>query len=259
VQFRHLYLNKLSWLLLLLPLFFLACSKGTDEGPKASTANFSITGLKDVDMSTTPSNSYTFPISIQSVAGAVDTVTLYANELPSGLYVHFVPVIGVTPFTSYVTITAQTQGAGTYTVKIKGVGLSGLRTYDLKITVPEFRGWKLGSTTYHRQSVVKSAGGSSSPATILVNASGGAILILTFAPGAPLPSSTSTYSISSEANSSNEIAIQMIDGAHTWESTGGGTASGTFTFENGKFSFKCSNVEMMEGTERKMISCIFSE
>jgi hypothetical protein len=210
-------------------------------------------------MSTTPSNSYVFPISIQSVAGSVDTVTLYANELPDGLYVHFVPVIGVTPFTSNVSITAQTQGAGTYPIKINGVGLSGTRSYNLNITVPEFRGWKLGSTTYHRESVVKNQENGNFPANIIVNASGGALLALTFAPGAVLPTSTSTYTIASVANSSNKLTLKMIDGAHTWESTGNGTASGTFTFENGKFSFRCSNVEMMEGTERKMINCIFSE
>jgi hypothetical protein len=242
---------------MLLSTVLFSCSKGGGGTPPV--ANFTITGVRDVDMSTISSNTFTFPITIQAAAGKTDTVTLYANETPSGVSVHFTPLVGVTPFTSTVTVTAFNQGAGTYQFKINGVGLSGVRTYTVNLTLPAYRGWQLGSDIFHREGVTSYPGDATSPARISVNAAGGAFLIMTFAPGAGLPTSNRVYTISDTALLSDRMTLKVLDGVHKWKSTGGGTTAGTFTFEGGKFSFRCTNVDMVEGTEHKQLTCTFSE
>jgi hypothetical protein len=245
-------------ILSLLSVLVFSCSKGKDkELPPAP--KFTITGLKDIDMSKTSTSIYSFPIQIQGIAGAVDTVTLYAKDQPGNVYISFSPLLGITPYTSIVTVSAQSQGAGTFPFKIVGAGISGVQTYNLNITLPEFRGWKLNEQVYHKTTVQKDAGNGANAPTILVNASGGAVLEMKFGVGANLPTSNRSYSISSLANSPDKMVLILHDGAHEWVSTGSGQASGQFTFEGGKFNFKCSSVDMADSTEHKTLIASFVE
>lgn len=235
-----------------------ACTKGKDkEQPPAP--KFNITGVKDIDMSKISGNVYTFPIQIQGIAGAVDTVTLYARDQPGNVYVTFTPILGITPFTSLVSVSAQSQGAGTFPFKIVGAGISGVQSYNLNITLPEYRGWKLNEQVYHKTTTELHSGNGTSAPTILVNASGGAVLELKFALGASLPTSNRTYTISSQANSPDKMVLILHDGAHEWVSTGSGQSGGQFTFEAGKFNFRCSSVSMADSTEVKSLTANFVE
>ncbi len=231
-----------------------SCSKKTDDTPE-STANFVITGVRSVDLSTSATGSESFPITVTTTSGPADTVTLYANEIPGGVYVSFKPIMGATPFTSVVTVsTLATQGAGSYTLKINGAGHSGLRSYSMGVSTPAFRGWQLGTDVYTRAGIEKDA----SVPQIRALAGGGADLILTFAAGNGLPVSNSSYGIAAVA-ATGKLAITIHDGAHIWKSSGSG-GSGAFTFDTqGRFTFKCSNVEMVEGTSKKSLNCSFSE
>lgn len=252
------FMRQCLLVILLTPLLF-SCKKSDDSKP-VSTANFTVSGLRDVDFRTISSNTFTFPISIASNPGTVDTVFLYANDLPGGLYVDFSPINGVTPFTSNVKVSYYGTAAGTFTIHIRAVGRSGVRTYDLKVTQPEFKGWKLAGEYYHNTSVERDPGNATKNPTITVNAMGGSQLVFTFALGTALPTSSRTYTISSVPTTNDRMAITLFAPGHQWMSTGSGSATGAFTFDTaGKFTFNCDNVEMADSTKRDYLTCSFGE
>jgi hypothetical protein len=236
-----------------------SCKKGDDNKP-ASTPNFSITGLRDVDFRTISSNSFTFPISVVANPGVADTVFLYANELPPGMYVDFTPISGATPFTSNVRVAYYGTESGTFTIHINGAGRSGLRTYDLKVTQPEFKGWRLAGEYYHNTTVEKIPGTTTINPMIRVNAMGGSQLVFTFALGAGLPLTTRTYTIVQSPLASNQMSITLHAPGHDWESTGNGSNTGSFVIDTaGKFTFNCTNVEMADSNRKEMLTASFGE
>src|SRR5262249_14893991 len=85
--------------LLLLCLLAISCKK-SDDNTETSTANFIITGLKDIDLTLTSNGTISIPISVVPSGGTKDTVELFGDQFPSGLYANFQPRTGVTPFTS---------------------------------------------------------------------------------------------------------------------------------------------------------------
>jgi hypothetical protein len=92
-----------------------------------------------------------------------------------------------------------------------------------------------------------------------VHANGGAILTLWFPKGAGLPKESHTFDISSD-NTGGKMMLTLDDGSHRWTSTGGGTAVGILAIDPaGKFSFKCTNVQMADSTQRETLNCTFSE
>lgn len=244
-------------LLIFIPLLF-SCKKGDDSKP-AQAANFTVTGLKDVDFRTISGNDYTFPIDIKSNTGMVDTVFLYANGLPSGMYVDFDPLYGITPFTSKVRVAYYGAESGVFTIHIVATGRSGTRTYDIKVTQPDFKGWKLGGDYYHNVGVERDSGSSLVNPSIHVNAAGGSQLIFTFALGAGLPTSTRTYTIAKVPNAADKMSITLKAPGHTWVSTGSGSNTGSFTFNEGKFTFSCSNVDMADSTQHETLTASFGE
>lgn len=242
---------------LLFSVLLLSCKKEDDPKPPAPTANFTITGLKDVDMSSISGNVYSFPISVIPNSGKIDTVFLYASEMPPGVSVGFSPIDGITPFTSTVSVADFSSGGGVYTIKINAVGrLSGLHTYEIKLTSPQLRGWQLGTEVFHRESVEKNTGGPQ-PYIKARAAGNGAQLMLSFASGGNLPAANRSYSVTSNPTGPNMMSITLSHGAQIWEATGG---TGNFTFNTeGKFTFKCSGVSMTNGNETRALSCSFSE
>jgi hypothetical protein len=258
-------MKRFSIIALLAVLAF-SCKKSEDT--PASTANFNITGIRDVDLTTASDGTYTYQISVVPVSGAKDTVTLFGDLFPTGVYATFQPRTGVTPFTSLVTISTDysTGAGGTYALKLKGAGHSGTRAYDFNVTLPPFRGWQLGSAIYEKLSLQKVAPSGSNYAGIKVTSAGGAELRLSFAAGVSLPSANSTFSIGGTDTGKKNIRIALYDGAHIWSATGKRTdgssepATGTFTFDTlRKFTFKCSNVEMSDGINSLPLNCSFSE
>jgi hypothetical protein len=250
------FLKSSILLLAFLPLFF-SCKKGDDSKP-VTEPNFTVTGLKDVDFRTISGDSYTFPIDIKSNAGTVDTVFLYANGLPGGMYVDFDPVYGITPFTAKMKVSYYGTEAGVFTIHIKAVGRSGTRTYDVKVTWPDFKGWKLGGDYYHNTGVERDTSTSTNP-SIRVNAAGGSQLIFTFAIGAALPTTTRSYTITKSPNAADKMSITLKAPGHTWVSTGSGSNTGTFTFNEGKFTFTCTNVDMADSTQHETLTASFGE
>jgi hypothetical protein len=243
----------------MLLLLLAACNKNNDSGkPVSTTPNFKVTGLQDVDLSNVSGNSYSFSISVVANPGQVDTVFLYANDLPGGLYVDFLPINGITPFSSVVTVRAYTSSNATYTIHIRAVGRSGIQSYDMKVTLPGFKGWQLDDVMFSKTTAEKNAG----TATITARSSNGGQISLMFDPAVGLPTSNRTYTIGSTTEG-GKMMISVWDNSRTWLSTGnakGGTATGTFTFDPlGKFTFKCSDVEMADSTLRKSLTCSFGE
>jgi hypothetical protein len=253
-------------LLILSSLLLFSCSKKADDGTESSTANFSITGIKDVDLTLTSNGQYTFQVQVVPTSGAKDTVTLFGDNFPNGVYADFQPRTGVTPFTSTVTISTDFKSGvdGIVVSKIKGSGNSGVRSYDMKINLDAYRGWQLGSAIYEKVGLEKTAGNDTTYARVKVISPTGAALYLSFALKAGLPTATSTYTIANDTGKKS-LRIAMYEGAHIWSATGkaadgSGPATGTFTFDTlHKFTFKCSNVEMSDGIQKVPLKCSFSE
>ena len=260
----HFTMKRFSTLLLL-SLLAISCQKSSDTADP-QTGNFSINGVRDVDLTLTSTGSYTFPVSVVSNSGAKDTVDLTTDLIPGGVYADFKPNHGITPFTSLVTIsTDYSTGGGTFPFKIKGIGRCGTRTYDIRVTLDAFRGWQLGSEVYQRESVDKDAGGGSTYPTITVHGPNSAQLRLSFPAHTGLPITNSTYTVSSDTGA-KKIQIAMYDGAQIWSATGRRTdgssesATGVFTFDTLKrFTFKAFNVEVSDGLIKKTLNCSFSE
>jgi hypothetical protein len=250
-------------ILLLFSICAFSCSKPEEKA--VSTANFTINGLRDVDLSVTSNGSYTFPISVVSTTGSKDTVTLFGDQFPTGMYPNFEPRTGITPFNSLLTIATDYSGAGgTFPVTIKGSGRSGTREYTINVKLDAYRGWQMGSTVYEKVQLIKFPGDQTKYASIKVTSPTGAELFLSFAQGAGLPTVNSTYKVSGDTGKKN-IQIAMYEGAHIWSATGkfsDGTegATGTFTFDTlRRFTFKCANVEMTDGVNKVPLNCSFSE
>jgi hypothetical protein len=244
-------------LFVFVPLLF-SCNKGSDSKP-APEPNFTITGIKDVDFRTISGDSYTFPIDIKSNAGTVDTVFLYANGLPGGMYVDFDPLYGITPFTAKMKVSYFGSEAGVFTIHIKAVGRSGTRTYDVKVTWPDFKGWKLAGDYYHNTGVERDSGSATINPSIRVSAAGGSQLIFKFAIGAGLPTTTRNYTITSVPNTADKMSITLLAPGHTWLSTGSGSSTGNFTFNEGKFTFSCNSVDMADSSKHETLTASFGE
>jgi hypothetical protein len=250
--------------LILLSLLAISCKKA-EETKNSNTGSFTITGIKDVDLSVSSDGRVSFPISVVPTSGVKDTVKLSADLVPGGVYCSFVPSTGVLPFNSIVTVSTDFSSAGgTYPFKIKGVGSTGTNEYDIKVTLAPFRGWQLGSDIYEKTGLTKSEGTGVDYPYIVVSAPNGAQLRVNFAAQTRLPKVTTTYNITSDTGRNN-IQIAMAHNSTIWSATGkqfgsSDAATGTFTIDTLKrFTFKCSNVEMSDGLQKKSLSCSFSE
>jgi len=85
--------------------------------------------------------SITATVSISSIAGFAETVSLSATGLPSGATASFSPFSGVPSFSSTLTIsTASTISTGTYSITVTGTGGGKTHscTYTLTVAVPDF-------------------------------------------------------------------------------------------------------------------------
>jgi hypothetical protein len=255
-------MKKLSLILVAILVGLASCNKSDKT---SSTANFNITGLKDVDLTNTSNASFTLPISIVPAGGAADTVSLTFSGLPDGVGVDYSPATGITPFTSSLKFTYDYSGTGgTYPVTITGVGHSGEKSYTVNVTLGDYRGWRFGGIQYDRKGVAKYQGGPLNYSSIIVDG-GGARLTINFGQGKKLPTATRTYKISSYADTSDNIQVTMQDVNTLFISTGKSTdgvtiPTGTFTFDTlGRFTFKCTNIEMTDGLSKQNLSATFSE
>jgi hypothetical protein len=251
-------------ILVLLSLIAFSCKKA-EENTTPQSGNFTITGVKDVDLSVTSDGRFSFPISVVPTGSSKDTVKLSADLVPGGVYCSFNPSTGVVPFNSVVTVSTDfSTPGGTYPFKIKGTATSGTRSYDLNVTLAQFRGWQLGSVIYEKSGLTKQEGATGTYPSLIVLAPNGAELRMTFAAGTKLPKVNTTYKISKDTGKNN-IQIALYDNLQIWSATGNRTdgteaATGVFTFDTLKrFTFKCSNVEMNDGLQRKPLNCSFSE
>ncbi|MEO6832182.1 MAG: hypothetical protein ABI169_08265, partial [Chitinophagaceae bacterium] len=75
---------KNSLLIVCVCTLFASCAKTADTTP-ASTANFTITGTHDIDLSTTSNSVVTLPISVVPSGSTKDTVSLSMDNLPQGV------------------------------------------------------------------------------------------------------------------------------------------------------------------------------
>jgi hypothetical protein len=254
------FMKKLSFLLLLAALAF-SCKK-SEETADPQTGHFNINGIHDVDLSESATGVMSIPLSIVPTGGN-DTVALFADDLPQGLYVSFTPREGVTTFQSVMKLAYDFSGAGgTYTIKVRGKGHSGERSYEMKVTLAAYNGWQLGQDVYKRLVVVKQTSGAYQ--AILITATNGAVLRLSFPKGVPLPQTSAVYPIIRDT-AQKGMQITLYDGAQIWSATGqstngGEAASGRFVIDSLKrFVFKCSDVEMSDGLRKKNLNCSIGE
>jgi hypothetical protein len=78
-----------------------------------------------------------------------------------------------------------------------------------------------------------------------------------------LPTTERTVSIAN-IPTGERMAIILNAPGHSWRSTGsttgGGSATGKFTFDSvGKFTFNCSGIVMADSTGQQTLDCSFSE
>ena len=259
-DFHFFFMKKLSFLLLLAALAF-SCKK-SDEATDPQTGHFNITGIHDVDLSESSTGVISIPLSVVPTGGN-DTVALSVDDLPQGLYVSFTPREGITTFQSVMNLSYDYSGSGgTYTIKLRGKGHSGERSYEMKVTLAAYNGWQLGKDIYKRMVVVKQTSGAYQ--AILVTATNGAVLRLSFPKGVPLPQTSATYPIIRDTTK-NGMQITLYDGAQIWAATGKRTnsseaASGRFVIDSLKrFVFKCEDVEMSDGVGKQSLNCSIGE
>lgn len=250
-------MKKLFPLLLLAALVF-SCKK-SEEPADPQTGHFSINGVHDVDLSESAIGSISIPLSVVPNGGN-DTVALSVEDVPAGVSISFSPREGVTSFNSIMTLSTDFSGeGGTHTIKLRGKGHSGERSYEMKVTMAAYNGWKLGADIFKRLSVEKYTTGAYQ--SIHIMATNGAVLRLSFPKGVPLPQKSATYLISHDSLP-NSMQMTLYDGAAIWSATGlttngsNGTASGRFIVDSlQRFVFKCSDVEMSDGLRKLSLNC----
>jgi len=241
--------------LLLSAAFFLnSCAKSNDTEP-ASTANFKITGLKDVDLSTTSNAWVSLPLSVVPLGSAKDTVLLSMDGFPKGMGYTVSPLSGATPYDAKLSLFTDFSGqGGTFPVKLRGVGRSGEVSYTINVTVPSYRGWIFDGILYRQTGFIRNTDSVKNYASVRIYGGGNGQLTVSFPKGRSFPKKTTSYSITSGAlDSSDNIQISFYDNAKIFSATGKST--GTFLVDTlGKLVFKCSNVEMSNGLEKKFLS-----
>lgn len=245
----------------LIAALLIGCTSCTKEAEEASSANITITGVRDADLTLTSNSSYTFPVTVNSGTGSPQDVSLSGDNLPKGVSASFNPSRGTTPFTAMATFRYDFTGSGgVHDVKLVGNTATGSKSYPLKVTLDFYRGWRLGDSTYYKTDVYKDKGNTSTYPNIRVYAVRSGILTISFGLGKSLPSANKTYRITSSSGTADDIQISMNDEPEIFSATGVGNPTGTFTFDTlGKFTFKCSGVEMSNGVQKKTLDCSFSE
>ena len=248
-------------LLLMMSVMVLACKKESEEQPDGETGNFTITGVRDADLTMNSTASFAFPISVVPGAGTPENVSLRMDDLPGGVFAGFTPSSGTPPFNAQVNIWNDFRGAGgTLPVKLVGTAASGIRSYKMNVTVDHYRGWKFGDSVYNQKELFKFAGTPTRYPYVRVLGGGAGELTIAFSAGKGLPNATRSYKITSSSGVTDDIQLTMIDGPVSYSATGAGAPTGTFTFDSlGRFVFKCSNVEMSNGLDKKLLSVSVSE
>ncbi len=247
------------YFLLFIATLALSCTK-SDNTSDPQTGNFNITGVHDVDLSTSAVGQASLSLSVVPAGGAKDTVALSLDQLPQGVVASFSPREGITAFNSTLNFSTDYTGdGGTYVIKLRGKGHSGERSYDFKLTMPYYNGWQLGSDVYRRMYVDKSSSGTY--ATIRVTATNNAVLRLSFPEGVTIPEKNTSFLISPDSIKGN-MQITLYSGAEIWSATGkqtngaSGPATGQFLIDSlNRFVFKCANVEMSDGQHKRNLNC----
>ncbi|MBS1616537.1 MAG: hypothetical protein JST06_10525 [Bacteroidetes bacterium] len=245
--------------MLFISAFALSCTK-TDSPSDPQTGNFNITGIHDVDLSASATGQVSLPLAVVPTGGTKDTVALSLDMLPQGVTASFSPREGITSFNSTLNLYTDYSGnGGTYSIKLRGKGHSGERSYDFKLTIPFYNGWQLGADVYRKLYVDKSSSGSY--AFIRITATNYAVLRLSFPEGVALPTKNASFSISPDSLKGN-MQITIYDGAGIWSATGkqtngnSGPATGQFLIDSlQRFVFQCANVEMTDGQRKRNLNC----
>jgi hypothetical protein len=260
------FMKNATWLLTLtLFVVCFSCKKKEDSpvDPNAGVnARFTVTGVKDVDLSQSSNGRIVMPISITTKSGSQpDTVSIQVTDLPQGISVGITPVNAKTSFTSRIEFINKLNGAGgSYPIKVLAIGNSGTLTYPMILTVPGYIGWTFNDTGYSKSTVVKDAGLTTGYPYIYVNAYDGSRLVIHFPYKATLPKTGTTYKIGS-ATAEGTIQLQFFrDSTQIFVSTAAGAPTGIFSFDTlGKFIFKCDNVQMSNGFYTGKLKASFPE
>ncbi len=270
-------MKKLLAFLFAATLAFAACKKSDDGNSSSNTTAkesdhtpasegnpaFSITGIRDVDLSNISTGTITLPLQItQSSGKSSEPVSLSIFDLPKGVYATAKPIDGNTPYGSALTFHTDYSGdGGSFTAHIQGGGPSGTLRYPLVITLPKYNGFEFNGLVYQKDTVVKdtnAAGGNHYIA--MLNKDGGVRMVLSFANGVKLPSKAATYRIVPSPVQPDEMQIQVYDYQFIYTSTATGARTGSFTFDSlGKFIFRCSDVELTDGFHQHVLSASFSQ
>ncbi len=189
-------LRKILFAILLAPVFMASCKK-EDRGPDNT---FIINGVHDISFEGTGSTSLNLDI-VQGT-GAQESVTIAVSGLPSGVTAQVSPSSGTPAFSTYVSfqLSGNTAG-GTYSVKITGTSASYSKSYDMKITVPDYGNFTINGTQYHV------AYASRYSSTISFSTSDGRSISCATLASLPTADGTYTYTLTDYATSDNEMEL----------------------------------------------------
>lgn len=243
-----------------------ACNKDDEDKTPAPVAEpeFVIDGIRDVRVDSSIGSNL-LPISISRTATSTkqEVVTLSTPDLPAGFSASFSPASGTPSFTSTVTFSYDYSGdGGTFPAKIVGTSASGAKTYTLNLTAPRLaNGWMLDGEMYSTSTTNTTTQSGVSYLNAYASPGNGRVTVR-FPYMQALPTSTRTVKIVNNPLAADEVALHVEDRNYiTYNATGTGAPTGTFVVENGKYSFRCTNVEVANsnGAIKKRVTCKFSQ
>ncbi len=255
-------MRKSLYALLVAPLFFAACNKGSDSPGN----EFIINGVHDVSFGTAGSN--VLSVAVAQSSGTQQPVTITVTGLPTGVSADIQPASGTPSFASAITF-SQTglTTAGTYPIHITGTSSSYAKTYDLNLTIPVLNGFVVSGTTYTRSSLMHST--NSFPpyvfSTILISSfdNGGAYLQGNISAALPTADGTYTYHVGGSAANAIGLDFDANNSSVSYSSDYGSdtTKTATLIVANGKYTLRANNIVLYNssGSDMKTLTINASE
>jgi hypothetical protein len=114
---------------------------------------FNINGIRDVALFHATLKD-TLQLSVEYSSGTNEPVALSVSGLPTGVSANITTVSGTPDYNSTIYFSAANSvPPGTYPIKITGTASHTNKSYDLKLIVPAFNGYKFNSLDFHTQTM----------------------------------------------------------------------------------------------------------
>lgn len=222
---------------LLATCFFISCSKPeTFISNPATKSTFTIIGVHDMAFDT--SGHAVLALAVKDVTGDTQqSVSVGVSGLPRGILPTIKPHTGTTDFTTSITLSYDgvydTAAPGTYPLKIIGESASDTETYDCKLTIPPYNGFRLN------YAFMRTASMSHTTDSVKIRSQIYAGTLVGYNPaGWPTADGTYTYMVGGTASSSVNFTYIPKSYATIWTHDQGGADTVIVTISGGKMSIK---------------------